>query len=176
MSLPIPVIVAGGGLVGLRMIRGVLLKTALKRLSRGEGDRLLLPRAEFEMPGRLDQLRTIEPSLRSALTLGPILVRRDAPGRIPVLELTTGIRRSRKLLCIRPKGPVLSIQAVVSPSELVNFVTVAALVSAIAFLADATPPLWIGLAVLLAIDLYLRVRSPEKSVREGLASLLAAKS
>ena len=162
--------------MGLRMIRGVMLKTALKRLSKGEGEQLMLPHAEFEMAGRADQLRTVEPSLRSAFTLGPILVRRDAPGKIPVLELTTGIRRSRKLLSIRPKGPNLSIQAVVSPSEIVNFVTVAALVSAVAFLAGATWPLWVGLAVLLAVDLYLRVRSPEKSVREGLAALMAAKS
>lgn len=176
MALPISVIVAGGGLVGLRMVRGILLKTALKRLSRGEGDKLPLPHAEFEMTGRSEQLRTVEPSLRAAFTFAPILVRRDAPGKLPVLELTTGIRRSRKLLCIRPKGPNLSIQAVVSPSEIVNFVTVAALVSAVAYFAEATWPLWIGLSALLAIDLFLRVRSPEKSVRNGLAKLLSAKS
>lgn len=175
MSLPIPVIVAGGGLVGLRMIRGVLLKTALKRLSKGEGEKLLLPRAEFEMAGRMDQLRVVEPSLRAAFTFAPILVRRDAPGKLPVLELTTGVRRSRKLLGIRAKGPNLSVQAVVSPSELVNFVTVAALVSAIALLVGATLPLWLGLAALLAIDLFLRVRSPESAVREGLAALMSSK-
>ena len=176
MSLPISVIVVGGGLVGLRMIRGVMLKTALKRLSKGEGDQLVLPHAEFEMAGRMDQLRTVEPSLRTAFTFAPILVRRDAPGKLPVLELTTGIRRSRKLLCLRPKGPNLSIQAVVSPSELVNFITVAALVSAVAFLAGASWPLWVGLAILLAVDLFLRVRSPERSVRDGLTRLLSAKT
>ena len=171
MSLPLSVIALGGGLVGLRMVRGPVLKAALRRLSTGEAAKLVLPRAEFEMPGKVEQLAIREPTLASAFTAAPLLVRLDAPGKLPVMELTTGFRRVRRLLTLRAKGPNLSIVAIPSPSDIVNFLTLAILVCALGAAAKAGWVYWAGIGALLAADGWLRLRVGEGSIRRALGRL-----
>jgi hypothetical protein len=174
MSLPLSVIALGGGLVGLRMVRGPLLKKAFHRLSRGEGQKLSFPPSvAFELPGRIEDLPVREPSLSVAFTFRSLLVRRDAPGKVAVFELTSGIRRVRRLLAVRPKGPNLSIVAIPSPSDLINLATMAVIVAAIGFLSGAGWPYWVGMSALLAVDAWLRLRIDAGAVRRQLERLLA---
>lgn len=175
MSVALPIIVLGGGLVALRMLRGTFQKAALKGLSRGEGAKLLLPKTNFEIHGKLEDIALTEPSLKTAFTLKPILVRlEEARNKVPVLELTSGFRRLRRLIAVRAKGPNLAVTVVASPSDLVNLLTVAVLAAAIGYKASGGPVFWTGLGLLLAEELWVRLRIKPESVKAKLEKLLAA--
>lgn len=176
MSLPFSVLLFGGGLVGLRMVRGPVLKNALHRLSNGQASKLWLPRGEFEIPGKLESLQIREPSLATAFTAAPLLIRRDAQGKIPVLELATGLRRARRLLAIRQKGPNLQVVAVASPSDVVNLLTIAAIVAALGVVGHAQWPFWTGMGLLLAIDGWMRLHVPVEALKRSLERLGAGAS
>jgi hypothetical protein len=173
MSVALPIIVLGGGLVALRMLRGTFQKAALKGLSRGEGAKLMLPKTSFEIAGKLEDIPLTEPSLKTAFTFKPILVRQEAPNKVPVVELTSGFRRLRRLLALRPKGPNLVVTVVASPSDLINLLTVAVVAGAIGYKASAGAVFWAGLGLLLAAELWVRLRISSESVKKTLEGMLS---
>jgi hypothetical protein len=175
MSVSLPIIVFGGGLVGLRMLRGKLQKVAYANLSRNEASKLWLPKAELEVSGKLDDLPLIEPSFFSALTHSILLVRMPAPGKTPVVELTCGWRRIRRLCAMRSKGPVLSLTVVPSPSDLINLATAALLAVALGLLFSPVPVFWAGMALLVAEETWIRLRIPTESVKTALEKAIAGK-
>lgn len=173
MPVSLPIIVFGGGLVALRMLRGKFQKVVYARLSRNEADKLWLPNAELEVPGKIEDLPLLEPSFFSALTHSVLLVRMPAPGKTPVVELTCGWRRIRRLCAVRSKGPVLSVTVVPSPSDLVNLATASLLVVAMGLLFHPIPAFWAGIALLVAEETWIRLRIPTKSVKATLEKAIA---
>ena len=174
MSVALPIIVLGGGLVALRMLRGTFQKSALNGLSRGEGAKLFLPKSTFEIAGKLEEIPLTEPSLKTAFTFKPILVRLEAPNKVPVVELTSGFRRVRRLIALRPKGPNLVVTVVASPSDLINLLTVAAFVGIIGVRSGAGTLFWIGLCILLAAEAWVRLRISSETVKKTLEGMLSA--
>jgi len=173
MSVALPIIILGGGLVGLRMLRGTFQKAALKGLSRGEGAKLFLPKTNFDILAKVENLPDIIPSLKTAFTFKPILVRLEAANKVPVFELTSGFRRLRRLIALRPKGPNLHVTVVASPSDLINLLTVAVLAAAIGYKASGGPVFWAGLGLLFAAELWVRLRISADSVKKTLERMLS---
>lgn len=175
MSVALPIIVLGGGLVALRMLRGTFQKAALKGLSRGDGAKLFLPKASFEIAAKLENLPTKEPSLRTAFTLKPLLIRLEAPNKMPVFELTSGFRRLRRLIVARPKGPNLVVTVVASPSDLINLLTVAVIAGIIGVQAKVGLVFWAGLGLMLAEETWVRLKIQTESIKQTLEGMIAKK-
>ena len=168
MPVPLPIIVVGGGLVGLRMLRGTFQKLVHSRLSRDEADKLWLPKAEFDIAGKFEDLPLREPSLGTAFTFSDLLVRMTAPGKLPVVEFTSGRRRIRRLCSLRSKGPLLSVTIVPSPSDLINLATLAVLIGALGLFSHPGPIYWAGIGLLFAEEFWARLHVSAKSVKAGL--------
>lgn len=172
----LPIILLGSAMVALRALRQRVLRSTIHALSRGEKPKLFGVET-LEVKGKAEDLPATTPTLKTASTLSTLLVRLEATdkgaGKLPVFELTTGWRRVRWLLSAKARGPLLDVTIVPSPAGLFNLATVLLLVGVIALIFN---PGWIfasGMAILLAVDAWFRMRIPTDSVKAKLEKMLA---
>lgn len=169
MSLPISVVALGGGLVALRMVRGKLLANFARSLDTAKGLPYRLLGRRFELETKLDRIEVSEPTISGAFTTRPYLARLPV-GKSQALELTRGFRRTRHLVWLKAKGPRTEVRLVPSPSDLLNLVSILALIGAIGVATQAHPVFWAGLGLYALVEVVTRLRPAESSIRKALVS------
>jgi hypothetical protein len=93
---------------------------------------------------------------------------------MPVFELTSGFRRLRRLLAVRPKGPNLVVTVAASPSDLINLLTVAVIAGVIGVQAKVGLVFWVGLGLVLAEETWVRLKIQTESVKKTLEAMISA--